>query len=70
VHRLRELIGRLETRLDPARFLRVHRCAIVNGDRIIRIEAGPSAGRGSVPADGTCLSLSRPSRLKIYDVAT
>jgi two-component system LytT family response regulator len=34
VHEVRETLARLEARLDNARFVRVHRSAIVNVDRI------------------------------------
>ena len=33
-HLVRETIGGIEERLDPARFVRVHRSAIVNLDRV------------------------------------
>ncbi len=39
VHLLRETLGSLERRLDPARFLRVHRSAIVNLGRVRAVEA-------------------------------
>jgi len=42
-HVLRETMGRLESRLDPARFLRVHRSAIVNLDRIKDYSLGSRA---------------------------
>jgi DNA-binding LytR/AlgR family response regulator len=35
--RVRESIGAIEARLDPARFVRIHRSAIVNRDRIVEI---------------------------------
>lgn len=38
-HLLRETMTRLEERLDPARFLRVSRSAIVNVDRIVEVQA-------------------------------
>lgn len=39
VHLLREALTSLERRLDPARFLRVHRSAIVNLSRVRAVEA-------------------------------
>jgi two-component system, LytTR family, response regulator len=36
-HRVRESISAIEARLDPARFVRIHRSAIVNRDRIVEI---------------------------------
>ena len=38
VHLLRETIGDIETRLQPDRFLRIHRSIIVNVDRVLRLE--------------------------------
>lgn len=38
-YRLRESIGRLERRLDPEHFLRIHRSTIVNLDRIREIRS-------------------------------
>lgn len=38
IHLLREPLKTLETRLDPERFLRVHRSAIVNVERIATVE--------------------------------
>ena len=35
----RAALNQLETRLDPARFIRVHRSAIVNIDSIVRLES-------------------------------
>jgi two-component system LytT family response regulator len=39
VHLLRESLGSLEERLDPQRFMRVHRSAIVNLGRVRAVEA-------------------------------
>jgi DNA-binding LytR/AlgR family response regulator len=37
-HLIRQAVHALEDRLDPKRFLRVHRSAVVNVDRIERVE--------------------------------
>ena len=37
-HMMRETMKSLEARLDPARFVRIHRSAIVNADRISHLE--------------------------------
>src|SRR5215469_6298375 len=37
-HTLRETMTEMESRLDPARFVRVHRSAIVNIDRIKELQ--------------------------------
>jgi two-component system LytT family response regulator/two-component system response regulator AlgR len=43
---IRQSIGGLEAKLDPAEFLRVHRSSLVRKDRIVRIRH--AAGRGAV----------------------
>jgi two-component system LytT family response regulator len=57
VHLLRESLSSLEQRLDPSRFLRVHRSAIVNLGRVRVVEA---ADRGDAVA-----VLSNGSRIKV-----
>jgi two-component system LytT family response regulator len=66
---LKESIGRLEEKLDPSRFLRVHRSVIVNLDRVSEID-GPEAGAQCVVLkNGERLPLSRANRPKLYEVA-
>jgi two-component system LytT family response regulator len=65
VHLLRDTVSAMEGRLDPRRFMRIHRSAIVNVDRIRSIE---SWGKGEylvVLADGTQLNSSRAYRDRI-----
>lgn len=58
--RLRESLATLEARLDPARFLRVHRGALVQLDRVREWRAGASRGEATlVLRDGTELPVSR-----------
>lgn len=45
VHLLRDSLASLGERLDPARFLRVHRSAIVALDRVRRLDRTPGGGR-------------------------
>ena len=47
VHLMRETLTSLAARLDPARFMRVHRSAIVNLARVRKVEAG-ERGAGTV----------------------
>ena len=64
-HLLRETMSSLESRLDPARFLRIHRGAIVNVDRIESIEGRLDGDRAVVLRDGTRLALSRGYRERV-----
>ena len=47
--------------LDPARFVRIHRSAIVNLERVGRIEPYGKESRIAILADGTRLPVSRPA---------
>jgi two-component system LytT family response regulator len=68
VHRVRESISRLEMRLDPERFVRIHRSAIVNLDRVVEVLS--SAGSPSVILkDGTRVPMSRSQRLRLIGFA-
>lgn len=58
-HLMRQSMSELERALDPARFARVHRSAIVALDRVTRLE---TAGRGTgrvLLASGTWVPVSR-----------
>jgi two-component system LytT family response regulator len=59
-HFLRESLASLEMRLNPRRFVRVHRSAMVQIDRIRKV-----CGDGVVLRDGTRVGLSRRRRAKI-----
>jgi two-component system LytT family response regulator len=59
-HLLRESLGSLETRLDPRRFARVHRSAIVQIDRIRELH-----GEEVVLRDGVRVAVSRRRRAAI-----
>jgi two-component system LytT family response regulator len=61
-HLLRETMNRLETRLDPRRFLRIHRRLIVHVDRIRQLEGVTHGEYVVVLKDGTRLSSSRGYR--------
>ena len=58
-HLLRETMGSLEARLDPARFFRVHRSAIVNLDRVREVQFLFRGEHVVILHDGTKLKLSR-----------
>jgi two-component system LytT family response regulator len=68
-HRVRESISRIEMRLDPERFVRIHRSAIVNLDRVVEVLS--SAGSPSVILkDGTRVPMSRSQRLRVIGFAS
>jgi len=61
-HLLRETLSSLERRLDPARFFRVHRSAIVNLDRVREIQPLFHGDGIVVLEDGAQVRLSRARR--------
>jgi len=64
-HLLREPMARLEEKLDPKRFLRIHRSAIINVDRVREVRTSSLGERLVLLADGTKLKLSRSRRDKL-----
>ena len=67
-HLLREGMAALEAQLDPRKFLRIHRSAIVNLDRIRELEPWFHNEYRVVLADGTRLMLSRTCKKKLADL--
>jgi two-component system LytT family response regulator len=61
-HFLRETLAHLRARLDPARFVRIHRSALVNVDRIQSLYPLFHGDQMVVLHDGTELPLSRRYR--------
>ena len=61
-HLLRQTMNEIETQLDPARFFRVHRSAIVNIDRVREIHPLFRGDSAVVLRDGTRVKLSRTRR--------
>ena len=49
----------VESRLDAQRFVRVHRGAIVNADRVVEVQRHGARGVRVVLADGTRVEVSR-----------
>ncbi len=69
-HLLRETMGNLEKRLDPTKFVRVHRSAIVNIDSVFEIRRLLSGDYSLTLKDKTELVLSRHYRdgfFKLFD---
>lgn len=65
VHLLRQPIGEIEARLQPDRFLRIHRSLIVNVDRIRCLEACGYGEYLVVLQNGKSLPLSRGYRNRL-----
>jgi two-component system LytT family response regulator len=61
-HLLRETMNDLEAKLDPARFVRIHRSSIVNLDRVRELHQHFNGEYVVVLHDGTELKLSRGRR--------
>ena len=62
VHTMRETMTHIEDKLDPDRFVRIHRSTIVNVDRIRKIEPGYGSESRVELDDGTHLMISRAYR--------
>jgi two-component system LytT family response regulator len=60
-------IGELEASLDAARFVRIHRSAIVNLERVTRIEPYAKDSRMAILADGTRLPVSRSGYARLLE---
>jgi two-component system LytT family response regulator len=64
-HLVRESMRDMEARLDPRRFVRIHRSAIVNVERIREMRTVASGEYEVILSDGTELKLSRSRRDQI-----
>lgn len=62
IYLLRETIGNLERRLDPANFTRIHRSTIIQVDRIRELQPQLGGQYRTMLHDGTKLTLSRRYR--------
>jgi two-component system LytT family response regulator len=65
---LRDTISALEGQLDPKRFVRVHRSAIVNIDRIQELQAWFHGEYRIILREGVQLTLSRSYREKLHEL--
>lgn len=61
-HLIRATLQQLETRLDPEKFVRVHRSAMVNIERVKEIHPRSNGDQDLVMSDGRGLLLSRNYR--------
>lgn len=62
---VRETLQSFERKLDPAKFLRIHRSFVVNLDHVRRVETALYGDYSVFMADGTKLRLSRNYRGKL-----
>lgn len=60
-------LGDLETQLDPAVFVRIHRRYMLNLTRLARIEMGVTDNRIAVLRDGTQLPISRTGYARLRE---
>jgi two-component system LytT family response regulator len=67
-HLLRMSMNELEEKLDPEKFLRIHRSTIVNFDCLKELEQTPSGEYLVVLKDGTRLKLSRGRRERLHQL--
>jgi len=67
-HLIRESLSSLETRLDPARFVRVHRSAIVNLERVREYRSDAPGECAVLLRDGTRIAVSRRRREQLVDL--
>jgi two-component system, LytTR family, response regulator len=66
-HLFRETMNGIEARLDPRRFVRIHRSRIVNSDRIKELQPWFNGEYVVVLQNGTRLTLSRGYREKLQE---
>ena len=66
-HLMRETMAKLEARLDPKRFVRIHRSTIVNLDRVRKLFPSFVGEYAVVLQDGTKLKLSRGYQEKLQN---
>jgi two-component system LytT family response regulator len=64
-HLLRESLASLASRLDGARFVRAHRSALVNLQRVREVRSDPSGETVLVLRDGTRIPVSRRRREQV-----
>jgi two-component system LytT family response regulator len=65
---VRQTLAAMESQLDPKKFLRVHRSAIVNVDRIKELQPLFNGEHSLILEDGTRLTLSRKYKDKLFSL--
>ncbi len=69
-HLLRETMARLEEKLDPHMFLRVHRSSIVNLQFVKEVRTEHDGEAAVVLVNGQKIAMSRSYRSRIHDLMT
>ena len=67
-HMIRETMNGIESKLDPAKFLRIHRSTVVNIDRIKELHPMFSGDYAVILRNGTELALSRNYRERFAEL--
>lgn len=67
-HLKQQTISSLEQRLDPKRFMRIHRSFIIQLDRLVRLEQSPTESWVAVLTDGTRLPVSKSGYARLKEV--
>lgn len=67
-HMIRETMNGIETKLDPEKFLRIHRSTVVHIDRIKELHPMFSGDYAVILRDGTELALSRNYRERFLEL--
>jgi two-component system, LytTR family, response regulator len=67
-HMIRETMNGIEAKLDPAKFLRIHRSTVVNIDRIKELQPMFSGDYAVILRNGTELALSRNYRERFTEL--
>jgi two-component system LytT family response regulator len=67
-HMFRETLRNLSDRLDPARFVRLHRSSVVNVDRLRELLPWARGEQVAVLNDGTQLPIGRAFRERLMSV--
>ena len=63
-----QTLGDLESRLDPGRFVRIHRSCILNLDRLARLDLATRHSHMAVLKDGTELPVSRSGYARLNEL--
>jgi two-component system, LytTR family, response regulator len=67
-HLVRQTLGALEAQLDPQKFVRIHRSAIVNIERIKELQPMFTGEHTVVLENDTKLTLSRSYKNKLFEI--